>query len=92
MEGVILYFFLCKNVLSQKERKKYFLLQEFGRPDYNGTGTWADYLVNRVTKKLRGTPGKTIAQKSRNSCWVIGRDCGYIETVDSKSKCAQSYK
>ena len=33
-----------------------------------GTGTWQDYLVNRVDKKDRGAiRGKDIAQKSRNS-------------------------
>jgi len=56
-----------------------------------GTGTRPDYLVNRVSKKLRSHLGKKIAEKSRNSCQVNGRGCGSIGTVDSVSKCSKSY-
>jgi len=58
-------------------------------PPDEGTGTRPDYLVNRVPKKMRGHPGKKIAQKSRNSCTVNGRGCGCIGTVDSGPKCTQ---
>jgi len=42
-------------------------------------------------KKLRGHSGKKNAQKSRNSCRMNGRSCGYIGTVDSRPKCAHSW-
>ena len=58
-------------------------------PPAEGTGTLPDYLVNRVPKKLRGHPGKKIAQKSRNNCTVNGQGCSCIGTVDLGPKYAQ---
>ena len=50
-----------------------------GRVPGLGQITW--WIV--LTKKLRGHPGKKLAQKSWNSCIVNGRGCGCIGTVDS---------
>jgi len=50
----------------------------------------ARLLGESCTKKIEGPSGKTIAQKSRNSCEVNGRSCACIWTVDSGPKCAQS--
>jgi len=57
---------------------------------WEGTGTRPDYLVNRVLTKNEGPLGKKIAQKSRNSWDVNGRDCGCIGTVDSRRNLMQS--
>ena len=53
------------------------------------TGTWPDYLVNR-DEKNEGQSGGKNSQKSRNSCSVNGRDCGYTGTFHSKYNFAQS--
>ena len=43
-----------------------------------------------MTTKMRGHSGKTITQKSRNSCFLNGRSCGCMGTVDSRCNFAQS--
>ena len=56
-----------------------------------GTGTRPDYLVNRDDQKNERPFGEKIAQKSKNSCRMKSRSCGYIGPVDSGPKYAHSW-
>jgi len=64
--------------------------QSHSHVNSEGNGTWPDYLVNRDSKKNEGPLGENISQKSRNSCSVNGRGCGFIGTVDSRHNFKQS--
>jgi len=43
-----------------------------------------------IMDKKMGHSGKKIAQKSRNSCWVNGRSCGFTRTADTEHNFLQS--